>query len=191
MRARVSVHDNQASQNIAGYLECLLQDIDPERYRPLVLLAIGTDRLTGDCLGPLVGSRLRELAPDLPVYGTLETPVHAVNLADIIRQIDQKYRNPLVVAVDSCLGEARNVGTVTVGRGALSPGTGVHKRLPRVGEVSISGVVNIGGFLEFEVLKNTRLGRVAQLADCIARALALACPGWMQQCEAVATSENC
>ena len=80
------------------------------------------------------------------------------------------------MAVDSCLGEINNVGTITVRRGRLHPGTAVHKHLPRVGEVSIKGIVNIGGSLEFEVLKNTRLGRVMQLADCIARALALACP---------------
>ena len=69
MRLRVSVYDNRASQYIANYLGHLLQEIDPERCRPLVLVAIGTDRLTGDCLGPLVGSRLLELASYLPVYG--------------------------------------------------------------------------------------------------------------------------
>jgi putative sporulation protein YyaC len=188
---RVSVHDTGATRQIASFLRRLLRDIDPEQSRPLVLVAIGTDRLTGDSLGPLVGSRARELAPGLPIYGTLEEPVHAINLADTIKKINQEYRGPLVVAVDACLGQARNVGTVSIGRGALCPGTGVHKDLPPVGEVSISGVVNVGGFLEFLVLQNTRLCLVMQLADCIARSLAPVCTVWMQQCTAAAAYDTC
>lgn len=188
---RVSVQDSAAAQRIASFLARLLQEIDPGQSRPLVLVAVGTDRLTGDSLGPLVGSRARELAPGLPIYGTLEEPVHAINLADKMQEINQTYREPLVVAVDACLGQAQNVGTVSIGRGALYPGTGVHKDLPPVGEVFISGVVNVGGFLEFLVLQNTRLCLVMQIADCIARALVLACSNWLQQCTAAATSDAC
>ena len=54
---RVSVRDTDATMQIASFLGRLLRDIDPEQNRPLVLIAIGTDRLTGDSLGPLVGSR--------------------------------------------------------------------------------------------------------------------------------------
>ncbi len=184
---RVSVYDSNADQQIASFLGRLLRELDPEKSRPLVLVAIGTDRLTGDSLGPLVGSRARELAPGIPVYGTLEEPVHAVNLADTIKEINRVYMEPLVVAVDACLGQARNVGTVSVGRGALCPGTGVHKDLPPVGEVFISGVVNVGGFLEFMVLQNTRLCLVMQIAECIARALVMDCSVWQQQSTAAAT----
>ena len=167
---RVSVHDSDADQQIASFLGRLLWELDPGQSRPLVLVAIGTDRLTGDSLGPLVGSRAQALAPEMPVYGTLEEPVHAVNLADTIKEINQVYMAPLVVAVDACLGQAHNVGTVSVGRGALCPGTGVHKDLPPVGEIFISGVVNVGGFLEFLVLQNTRLCLVMRIAECIASA---------------------
>ena len=131
------------------------------------------------------------LAPGLPIYGTLDEPVHAVNLAATLKEIDQAYREPLVVAVDACLGQAWNVGTVSIGRGPLHPGTGVHKDLPQVGEVFISGVVNVGGFMEFLVLQNTRLCLVMQLADCIARALVLVCTVWLQRCASAAASDAC
>jgi C4-dicarboxylate transporter len=52
-------------------------------------------------------------------------------------------------------------------------------------------VVNVGGFLEFLVLQNTRLCLVMQLADCIARALAPVCTVWMQQCTAAAAYDTC
>ena len=34
-----------------------LQDVEIEQYTPIIL-CIGTDRATGDCLGPLVGEQL-------------------------------------------------------------------------------------------------------------------------------------
>jgi putative sporulation protein YyaC len=185
---RVSIYDNAADQSLALFMSRLLQEIDPDQRRPLVLVAIGTDRLTGDSLGPLVGTRTRELAPGLPVYGTLEEPVHAVNLAGKIREIAQAFQEPLVIAVDACLGQSENVGTVFVGQGALLPGTGVHKDLPPVGEIFISGVVNVGGFMEYLVLQNTRLGLVMKIADCIARALVLACSARLRQHPAAAVA---
>lgn len=51
----------------------------------IVLICIGTDRSTGDCLGPLVGTFLkRALVKHLHIYGTLENPVHAKNLSETI-----------------------------------------------------------------------------------------------------------
>ena len=57
-----------------------------ENYRrgqELVFLCIGSDRATGDCLGPILGYKLTRLpSKDYFVYGTLEQPVHAKNLAN-------------------------------------------------------------------------------------------------------------
>ncbi len=171
---RVNVHERGAAQNLAAFLEKLLRELNPTRTRPPVVLAIGTDRSTGDSLGPLVGTKLTELAPGLlPVFGTLEEPVHAVNLNEKLALIERTFTHPLIIAVDACLGQLQNVGTITLGKGSLQPGTGVHKELPPVGEIFISGVVNIGGFLEYLVLQNTRLGLVMKMADCITRALIL------------------
>ncbi|MDH7577402.1 MAG: spore protease YyaC [Bacillota bacterium] len=169
---RVNVHERDAVQSLAAFLEDLLRELDPGRARPLVVLAIGSDRSTGDSLGPLVGTRLAELAPGLlPVFGTLDEPVHAVNLSEKLAAIERTFSRPLIIAVDACLGQLQNVGTIALGKGSLRPGTGVNKELPPVGEIFISGVVNIGGFLEYLVLQNTRLSLVMKMADCITRAL--------------------
>jgi putative sporulation protein YyaC len=120
----------------------------------------------------LVGSRLCELAPGhLPVYGTLDDPVHAVNLKDKLADIGRSYPYPFIIAVDACLGQLQNVGSISLGVGPLYPGTGVHKDLPAVGDLFISGVVNISGFLEYLVLQNTRLGLVMKMSEQIALAL--------------------
>lgn len=136
--------------------------------RPLVLVCIGTDRSTGDCLGPLVGTKIKEVEQNFyHVYGTLDDPVHASNLEEKLQEIYSKYNDPLIIAVDASLGKLENVGCVNLGLGALKPGAGVNKDLPAVGDVHITGVVNVGGFMEYLVLQNTRLNLVMQIANFI------------------------
>lgn len=142
--------------------------------RELIYLCIGTDRATGDCLGPLVGSRLKSLSSLSRVYGTLDTPVHAANLKEVLEDIFRSYNNPFIIAVDACLGNAERIGYINIRQGSLKPGTALNKTLPAVGNLHISAVVNVGGFLEYMVLQNTRLFIVNKMADIIAKGLYLA-----------------
>ncbi len=137
--------------------------------RPLVFLCIGTDRATGDCLGPLLGRRLNEscYGSFYEVYGTLEDPVHAKNLQETIDRIYRCHKNPLVVAVDASLGSSSHVGYYTLGEGPLKPGAGVDKELPCVGDYYITGIVNICGILDQMLLQTTRLHTVMSLSDQI------------------------
>jgi len=143
-------------------------------HRRLVYLCIGTDRSTGDALGPLVGERLAgEIGGLAEVMGTLRDPVHASNLQDALVRLRTGMPQAVVVAVDACLGRMESVGTITVGTGALAPGAGVNKSLPEVGAAFVTGTVNVGGFMEYFVLQNTRLHLVMQMADTIAGGLLL------------------
>ncbi len=139
----------------------------------VIFVCIGTDRSTGDALGPLVGSYLSEMHRNTLVYGTLIRPVHAVNLAETITLVEKTHVSPFIVAVDACLGQLSSVGQITLSDGALQPGAGVHKKLPQIGHVHITGIVNVGGFMEYFVLQNTRLGIVVPMAKVIADAIAL------------------
>lgn len=139
---------------------------------PLIILCIGTDRSTGDSLGPLVGTQLQNMNLQTAiVYGTLDEPVHAVNLQDTIDSINSKYTEPFILAIDACLGRSESVGYIRVKEGPLQPGTGVNKDLPNVGNIQIVGIVNVGGFMEYMVLQNTRLSLVMKMADIISRGL--------------------
>jgi putative sporulation protein YyaC len=141
--------------------------------RGVVFACIGTDRSTGDALGPLVGQKLRRLGctPE-EVIGTLEEPLHALNLADRLRPVLESAGRPLVVAVDAALGSSANVGAISARPGGLRPGQGVGKDLPAVGEVSVTGTVNVSaGALDAQILQSTRLFVVQQMADVIGTAL--------------------
>lgn len=152
----------------------LMSIMNADCQRELVYLCVGTDRATGDCLGPLVGTRLYSLFPGLNLYGTLETPSHAVNLQSVMDEIASRFSNPLIIAVDASLGDVGRIGYINVRPAGLKPGTALNKILPVVGDFHISAVVNVGGYLEQMVLQNTRLYGVYMMSEVIARSLYLA-----------------
>jgi putative sporulation protein YyaC len=143
--------------------------------RPLVIVCIGTDRSTGDSLGPLVGTKLKEKDTAMfHVYGTLDEPVHAVNLEENMEKIKQNHYQPFIIGIDACLGRLNSVGMVTLGDGPVKPGAGVKKQLDPVGHIHLTGIVNVSGFMEYFVLQNTRLNLVMKMSKVIADSLYLA-----------------
>ncbi len=144
----------------------------PNTPREYVVVCIGTDRSTGDALGPLTGYYLKEMKPrHMSVYGTLQNPVHATNLEDYVKTIEQNHRNPFIIAVDACLGKATSVGSIIAENGPVRPGAALNKSLPSIGDIHLTGVVNISGFMEYSVLQNTRLSLVVEMAKTIASTL--------------------
>ena len=134
--------------------------------RELVWVCVGTDRSTGDSLGPFVGTMLTEAGvPN--VYGTLDHPVHALNLAKMLERIEEAHPDACIVAIDACLEKAKSVGSMELRDGALEPGAGVGRVLPSVGDYNIIGIVSAEGFMEHVALQNTRLSLVIQMAKSI------------------------
>jgi putative sporulation protein YyaC len=123
-------------------------------------VCIGTDRSTGDAFGPLVGTRLKELGYN--VLGTLDEPVHGMNLAEKLKQIPS---GAYVIAVDACLGNLSSVGKVIHKKGPAHPGSGLGKKMTPVGDCHYYGVVNIGGIMEHFVLQSTRLSLVMKMVN--------------------------
>ncbi|HHY74925.1 MAG TPA: spore protease YyaC [Bacillus bacterium] len=166
---RISYEDENAPIYIG---ENLVKLLPQHLLQPIVIACIGTDRSTGDALGPLIGTILHEKKPSyFHIYGTLEEPIHAVNLEEQLEQINNKHIRPFIIGIDACLGRLKSVGDVTLNSGALKPGAGVNKQLPPVGEVHLTGIVNVSGFMEFFVLQNTRLNLVMKMAQTIANGI--------------------
>lgn len=138
--------------------------------RPIILLCIGTDRSTGDSLGPLTGHILESYnLNNIYIYGNLLNPVHAGNLEKTIESIYYSFNNPYIIAIDACLGKLQDIGKVYLDLGSLSPGLALNKSLPPIGDLNITGIVNISGKLEYMILQNTRLYTVMCLANCISQ----------------------
>ncbi len=80
-----------------------------KEYKKIAVVAIGTDRSTGDCFGPLVGHMLSRYSIfDFDLYGTIHKPVHALNIVETVDNIDTS--GMLVIAVDASIGDINHVG---------------------------------------------------------------------------------
>lgn len=146
-----------------------------KEFRELVILCIGSDRITGDSLGPLVGHTLsKNTLPHTHIYGTLSHPVHALNLNETVNMLNEQHPHSLIVAIDASLGTKAHLGFLTISKGSLEPGLGVHKKLPPVGDISITGIVNTSGAFDHFLLQSTRLSTVVQMADSIVSGILIA-----------------
>ncbi|MBQ7706814.1 MAG: spore protease YyaC [Lachnospiraceae bacterium] len=164
-----TVNNENTYIELGKYLIRCFSALNINDYTP-VILCIGTDRATGDCLGPLVGEQLYNYNNNFNVLGTLRFPVHALNLRQAINMIYNEIDNPFIIAVDAALGIRSHVGSISVSNCPIAPGRGVNKKLPAIGNVSITGIVNMLS-RNPSLLQSTRLHTVKVLADCIANAL--------------------
>lgn len=164
---------NNSFIDIGEYLYYKLKS-EFDKNRPIVFLCIGSDRSTGDSLGPLVGHNLknvRDNSKNIYVYGSLNYPIHCQNLQDTLNKIYTNFNDPFIVGIDAALGEFQNVGKVLINNSPLLPGLALEKDLTPVGELSIIGVVNINSKSQFMVLQNTRLNTVFNLAEAISKGI--------------------
>ncbi|MGI5883281.1 MAG: spore protease YyaC [Dethiobacteria bacterium] len=164
-RTIINPLDEKSSVTFIHTLSTLLNDI-PRPASDLLILCIGSDRSTGDSLGPLVGSMLKTYSIR-NIIGTLSEPVHALNIEQKIASIEIDYSSPIILAIDASLGQKENIGSVEIGSGTVKPGAAVQKKLPAIGDLYITGIVNVGGYMEFMVLQSTRLNLVIRLARFI------------------------
>lgn len=169
------------SQN--KFRHALSQMIAQACNRPIVFLCIGSDRATGDCLGPIIGQQLSSALSTeshnrnenqqqkTAVYGSLRHTVHAGNLSATLSSIYNRYSNPFIIAIDASLGVPEHIGFVTLGTGSLRPGIGVSRNLPAAGDIHITGIVNHSGSNNHLTLQTTKLLTVTELAGFITQGI--------------------
>ncbi|MBN8199790.1 spore protease YyaC [Bacillus sp. NTK034] len=146
-----------------------LKQIFYSTSRDIVILCIGSDRSTGDSLGPLAGKILKEKNITYPVYGTLQEPVHALNIKKVINEIKETHHDPFIFGIDACLGDERQIGYLLIREGSFIPGNAVNRALPSVGDYHLKAIVNtLDPLSPVHSLNSTRLYMVLKLAEIIA-----------------------
>ena len=138
----------------------------------LVFVCIGTDRSTGDALGPLVGTELINKGYTR-VIGTMEYPCDASNLLERIAVIPE---DAYVIAIDACLGHPSTLGQYLAQEQPLQPAASVSNDLPLVGDYSIAAVVNTNSPKPYLTLQTTSLYAVMRQAEEIVKAIVLSFP---------------
>lgn len=164
----------EAAELAARLYMMMQEELKKGKKEKVLVLCIGTDRSTGDSLGPLIGYQLRQKGLKyIDVLGTLNRPVHAMNLEDTMLLLKRNYPDYLIIAVDASVGMSSHVGCITLGRGALKPGLGVSKELQAVGDLFITGIVCSCGNYDPMMLQSIRLSTVMRMAECISDSICL------------------
>lgn len=141
-----------------------------------IVVCVGTKKVWWDKLSPMIGTILEKNNFPLEVIGTMKDNVHALNLEEKIASMDKSKR---IIAIDSAVGERRDVGIIEVGNIPLTPGSGVDKDLGSIGDCSIIGVTiekrraTLGNFREFGTKEEECM--IKDMAFDIAEALLEAC----------------
>lgn len=167
IRKKVNYNSPFAYYEIANSLLNYIKD-------DTVIICIGTDKCIGDCLGPLVGTLLKSKFFPLPIYGTINHPIHALNINNRLDEINELHPKSCILGIDACLGDVNSIGEIHTRDYAIHPGKGIGKNLPKVGVASIIGIVDSTSNSDYFSSHSIRLALILDMANVIANAIMLA-----------------
>lgn len=139
-----------------------------------VVLCIGSDLSVGDSLGPVTGTKLKEKLAGLSyfVYGTLAKPITAHEVKYMNDFLKFTHPGSPVIAVDAAVGVAGDIGLIKIAKRAIKPGSGANKKLNKVGDVSVMGIVAERSVFNYSLFSATRLNIVYKMSEIIAEGIA-------------------
>ncbi len=161
---------NNFVQDFSIVLREKIRDLEISK---LIFLCIGTDRVIGDSFGPLVGYKLEYLFKEeenIKVIGTLDNIICAHNISKIISDINNRYQDSFLIAIDAALSNRNNIGKIVVSKNNINVGSGFNKNNIYVGDMSIKGIVSkkmSNPKYNFKLLQNTPLSLVMSMADVV------------------------
>lgn len=146
-----------------------IQDLEISK---LVFLCIGTNRVIGDCFGPLVGYKLKELfrkEKNIQIIGDIENVVSFQNIQKIINTIKQE--DSFIIAIDAALSSNINkIGTISVSQNKINIGSSINNKNLYIGDISIKGIVAKdlrNAKYNFKTLQNIPLNIIMNMSDCV------------------------
>lgn len=152
--------------------DMITEILSTSTQKDIIFLCVGSRRSTGDSLGPIVGTLLKEKDLAFHIFGTLDAPVHALNLSDTLKKIQNKFASPHIFPIDASLGDASQVGKIHLIKGPLIPGRAANKPLQSIGNHHLRAVVNeLDPLLPVKALDEAKAEDVERLATLITAVL--------------------
>ena len=157
-----SAFHDRTGDSVGGALKnCNIKNKKP------IIICIGSDLVLGDSLGPLVGTMLVRRGVPAYIYGTLNSPITAKEIACAKVHLKMLHPDSFAIAIDAAVGNSEDIGLIKVSNKGLKPGLGVDKNLGVLGDCSIIGVVAEKSAQNYNLFNLTRLNLIYKMAEQI------------------------
>ena len=143
-------------------------------FSNIIFLCIGTSKIIGDAIGPIVGSKLKSIENGyIQIYGTLENNLNFNNTKEILENINSNYTKPCIITIDAALSN-NNLGNIILGNGFIKIGKALEKCLCFYSDVNIKCVV--GNYYNdkrknIETLQEVAIEEVTKMTSVIANGI--------------------
>lgn len=140
-------------------------------FSDVIFLCIGTSKIIGDAIGPILGSNLKNIENEfIHVYGTIENNLHFNNTKNIIESISRNYRNPCIVSIDAALSEKNNIGDIVIGSGFIKLGKALNKSFGVYSDINIKCIV--GNYYSdreknLTILRNVSVDEIIKISNIL------------------------
>ena len=102
----------------------------------LLFLCIGSEKISGDCIGPIVGTLLKEkYRIPYPVLGTEDNSVNGANIRAYRDNIKKYFPDYKIIAVDSAVGDDKDLWTLKIREGGVRAGGALNPSVEYYGNV--------------------------------------------------------
>ena len=135
--------DNYIYANFNLELNKIIKKINEKKYSNLIFICIGTNKIVGDSLGPIVGEILKQnlKKKNVSIIGDLKENVNIKNISKYIKYIENNYTKPYIISIDSALSKTIAPENVFIIKKGLIPGSALKKESKEIGNISIKGIV--------------------------------------------------
>lgn len=113
-------------------------------FSDIVILCVGTNKLIGDSVGPIVGQKLTRLLKDKQnvwIYGNTKQNLNLKNAKQVLRQIQITHKQAFVITIDAALGPKEMIEDTWIGSGIVKIGEALDKQIQYFSNITIKGIV--------------------------------------------------
>ena len=139
----------------------------------IIFLCIGTNKVIGDSLGPIVGTNLEKMLngnENIKVFGNMKNPINALNVKENIEYINKVYVDKYIIVIDSAVSDKNLIGEIFITKNKTILGKGTDNKISEIGDLSIKCSVSKNqnnGIKNFEALNNVPKEFVSNLAEIV------------------------
>lgn len=115
-----------------------------QNFSEIVILCVGSNKIIGDCIGPMVGQMLKNILKEeknIIIYGNMKETLNFKNARQVIENVFEIYKKPFVITIDSALGTKEMLENIIISTGWMKIGNSLGRSICYYSHINIKGVV--------------------------------------------------